>query len=265
MVLRRKCHRRPTGKSPAACPNRGCASIRQIVAGGGELRIEAADFKQSGLGEDHVASCQMLCHIVGGEDMTRCSRRSSTRCLDPSFLVRRVVGPAASVEVLLRKRANHQRKPMRVDYAVRIGVSDEVAAGRMKADITGDAEALVGLADEAELGKIHRDFGGAIARAVIYDDDLEVGIVELPQRFEAWKHRALGVVSANNDRNHWGFRQRRRTGAIEGDERHQLGGLHEDGAGEIGRRRSRNGRREFLRLQSRTPSPPPRPAPARFG
>ena len=88
--------------------------------------------------------------------------------------MRRVVGAAASVEILFGKRANHQRKPMRVDYAVRIGIGDEVAARRMQADITRDAEALVGLADEAELGEVHRDFGGAIARAVINDDDLEV-------------------------------------------------------------------------------------------
>ncbi len=91
---------------------------------------------------------------------------------------------------------------MRVDDAVRVGVGNELAARRMHPDVARDAQALVGLADEAKLGKVHRDVGGAVARAVIDDDDFEIRVVEAAERFQAWAHRALGVVGANHDRHH---------------------------------------------------------------
>src|SRR2546428_12433896 len=74
-----------------------------------------------------------------------------------------------------------------------------------------DAEPLVLLADDdharaAGVRVVHRlvalaDLERAVLGPVVDDDDLVVGVVERAQRLEAGVHGALGVVSADDDRN----------------------------------------------------------------
>ncbi len=134
-----------------------------VVARGRELRIESANLCERRLREEHVAACQVLRSIVGDQDVARRARRCGATGFDPAVFVRRVVRSAASVEIAFDHRADHQRQPMRIDDAVRIGVRDYFAARRLHPDVARDAQSLVGLANETELRKVHRDVSGAIA------------------------------------------------------------------------------------------------------
>ena len=243
MVLRRKCHTNAAGQKPSLKP---ASSIRQQISTSSPAAVNCGSkppiFEQRRLAEDHVAARQMLGAILGDQHVAGRTWRRGAAGLDPAVFMRRVVGSAASVEILFDDRAHHQRQPMRIDDAIGIGVGDDFAARRVHPDVARDAEALVGLADQPELGKVHRDFRGTIARAVIDDDDFEIGIIELAQRLEARAHRALRVVRADDDRHHRHRRRMRRAGAIERDERHHVGRAHQLHAEPVFGNRSRNRR-----------------------
>src|SRR4029077_4277317 len=80
------------GRGAEAQPHAGiedAPAYVDIVAGRGELRVEAADLQQRRLGENHVASCEMLRDVVGGKHMAGSARRGRAARLDPSIFMRR--------------------------------------------------------------------------------------------------------------------------------------------------------------------------------
>src|SRR6266403_762413 len=70
------------------------------------------------------------------------------------------------------------------------------AAGRLQADVAGDAQAAVGLMDGADVGEALQDGPRVVGRAVVHDDHFVVRVVERPQGAQALLQRPTTVVGA---------------------------------------------------------------------
>ncbi len=142
--------------------------------------------------------------------MRRPARRDRDRRRNEAVLGRREIGAAAGDEIGRLHLGDEIIQPIRIGDAVAVGIGDDLAGRGFGADIARDAEAFVRLRDDLAVAEALGDGEAAIGRAVIDDDHLVIGIIELRERFEAGRHRALGVVGADHDRDARRARQRGR-------------------------------------------------------
>ena len=192
-----------------------------VVSGFAVFGIEAADLFKGPFEKRHIAAGDVFGHHVGEQDVAGSAGRGRHTGLNPVLRWRRNVRSAHARVVTADERADEKIQPVRVRHAIAVGVGNDLALGRVAANIAGKTEALVFLADVDDPGVFRRDLLGVVLRPVIDENHLVVGIIHVLERLEAAVEGFGPVVRTNNNRDLRIARQRHLAdhGCFVGEER----------------------------------------------
>ena len=159
-----------------------------VVARGGEHRVESAGRLGRGLVDDHIASAHLLERVVAGANLARLSGRGGDRGRERRGGWRREIGTAGGRRVAAGEGFDQMVEPIAIGARVGVDEGDAASRGGLDPAVARGREAAMLRAQHAH-ARARRDLAGRVARAVIDDDSFVVGIVEMGERVEALAER----------------------------------------------------------------------------
>ena len=169
-----------------------------IVTGLAVFGVEAADLIEGPAVKSHVAAGNVFRDDIGEKHVVRSARSRRHARLNPIFSRWRNVGSAHAGVVSAEKRAHEVVEPVGIRHAVAIGINNHIAAGGMRAHISGEAQALVFLADIFDPIVTGCDFLCVVGGSVVHEYDLVARVVDLLERCQATVQRLGAIIRTNN-------------------------------------------------------------------
>ena len=108
-----------------------------VVAGRAEARIEAADGFEGRSAEGHVASGNVLGHLIRDEYVHGAAGRVRHAVRDGAIAGRRDVGASDADVFGTEKGIGQVGQPVRLGPRVVVGVGDDLAAGHHESEVAG--------------------------------------------------------------------------------------------------------------------------------
>ena len=171
-----------------------------IVTSFSVFRIEASDLFKGPAVKGHVAPGDMFRNDICEKNMTRASRCGGNACLMPILSGR---GDIRSPDAGIVPREEGSYKivePVRICHAVAVGVGNNLASGRRRADIPRKTEAVIRLVNGIYPGVMRENLLCLVRRTVIDNDNFVIGIIDFFEGAKTCFQGLATIVATDNHR-----------------------------------------------------------------